>query len=58
MIENLIVFSSLVFAAVFFAAWLLRPALRASIERPKYSFQQNVQSYDQDQDRGVRSNQP
>ena len=58
MIENLIVFSSVAFAAVFFAAWLLRPGLRASIERPKYSFQQNVQSYDQDQDTGVRSNQP
>ena len=47
MIVNLIVFSSVAFAVVFFIAWLLRPDLRAWIERPKYRFQLNVQSYDQ-----------
>jgi hypothetical protein len=36
-----------VFAAVFFVFWLVRPDLRAWIERPKYRFLSNVQSYDQ-----------
>jgi hypothetical protein len=35
-----------VFAAAFFVAWLARPDLRVWIERPKYRFQANVQSYD------------
>ena len=47
MIANLIVFSSIVFAVVFFVFWLVRPDLRAWIERPKYRFLSNVQSYDQ-----------
>ena len=47
MIANLIVASSLVFAAVFFVFWLVRPDLRAWIERPKHRFLANVQSYDQ-----------
>jgi hypothetical protein len=38
-----------VFAVVFFAAWLSIPRLRAWIERPKYHFQANVQSYDEKQ---------
>jgi len=46
-----IVFSSIVFIGVFFIAWLLRPELRAWIEKPKYRFQANVQSYDQEQKR-------
>ena len=46
MITNIIVFSAIVFALAFFAAWLARPDLRAWIERPKYRFQANVQSYD------------
>ncbi len=46
MIADIIVFSAVGFAAVFFAAWLVRPDLRAWIERPKYQFQENVQSYD------------
>ena len=46
MITDIIVFSSVLFAAVFLAAWLARPDLRAWIERPKYRFQENVQSYD------------
>jgi hypothetical protein len=44
-----IVFAAIVCAAVFVAAWLMRPDLRAWIERPKYRFQANVQSYDQAQ---------
>jgi hypothetical protein len=35
-----------VFTVVFVAAWLVRPDLRAWIERPKYRFQANVRSYD------------
>lgn len=46
MITGVIVFSAIGFAAAFFVAWLLRPDLRAWIERPKYKFQANVQSYD------------
>jgi hypothetical protein len=42
-----IVLTAIVSAAVFVAAWLLRPDLRAWIERPKYRFQANVRSYDQ-----------
>jgi hypothetical protein len=46
MIVNLIVFLSIVFALVFSVFWLVRPDLRAWIERPKYRFQANVQNYD------------
>ena len=46
---DLIVFSSILFVALFFIAWLVRPELRAWIEKPKYRFQANVQSYDQAQ---------
>ena len=46
MITGVIVFSAIGFAAAFFVAWLVRPDLRAWIERPKYKFQANVQSYD------------
>ena len=44
-----IVLTALVCALVFIVAWLLRPDLRAWIERPKYRFQANVRSYDQAQ---------
>ena len=44
-----IVLAAIVCAAVFVAAWLFRPDLRAWIERPKYRFQANVRSYDQAQ---------
>jgi hypothetical protein len=49
MITDIVVASSLVFGLVFFAVWLASPALRAWIERPKYGFQKNVQSYDRTQ---------
>ena len=59
MIIDVIVFSSIVFAIVFLAVWLVVPDLRAWIERPKYRFQANVQSYDKVQttrlDSGQRS---
>ena len=51
MIIDAIVFSSIVFAVVFLAAWLAVPGLRTWIERPKYRFQANVQSYDKVQTR-------
>ena len=46
---GIIVFSSIALLVVFAAAWMLRPDLRAWIERPKYRFQANVQNYDQEQ---------
>jgi len=45
-----IVSITIVFAIVFIAAWLVRPDLRAWIERPKYRFQANVRSYDEAQE--------
>ena len=44
---DLIVFSAIAFVALFLVAWIVRPELRAWIEKPKYCFQANVQSYDQ-----------
>jgi hypothetical protein len=49
MIANLIVFASLALAVVFVVAWVVRPDLRAWIERPKYQFQDAVQGYDRAQ---------
>jgi hypothetical protein len=46
---DLIVFSSIGFVVLFFLVWIARPDLRAWIEKPKYRFQANVQSYDQAQ---------
>ena len=46
MITDVIVLSAIAFAVAFFVAWLARPDLRAWIERPKYRFQANVQTYD------------
>jgi hypothetical protein len=44
-----IVFSTIILAAVFSAIWLISPNVRAWVERPKYRFQSNVQSYDKAQ---------
>jgi hypothetical protein len=44
-----IVFSTIILAAVFTAIWLISPNVRAWVERPKYRFQSNVQSYDKAQ---------
>jgi hypothetical protein len=58
MITNIIVFSAIGFAVVFFIAWLIRPDLRAWIERPKYRFQANVQSYDHARRSGPKGGKP
>jgi hypothetical protein len=50
-----IVITAIVCAAVFVVAWLVRPDLRAWVERPKYRFQANVRSYDQAQSAMGRS---
>jgi hypothetical protein len=42
-----IVLLAVVFAVVFLAAWLVSPSLRVWIERPKYRFLADVQSYDE-----------
>jgi len=49
MAEAIIVLSTLL-SLVFVAAWLLLPSLRASIERPKYRFQEELERYDQRRD--------
>ena len=43
---DLIVLLAGVFAVAFLFAWLLSPRLRVWIERPKYRFLADVQSYD------------
>ncbi len=43
---DLIVLAVFVFTLVMFVAWLVSPALRTWIERPKYRFLANVESYD------------
>jgi hypothetical protein len=42
-----IVLLAVLFAVVFLAAWLVSPRFRIWIERPKYRFLADVQSYDQ-----------
>ena len=49
MIANLIVFASVALAVIFVAAWVVRPDLRAWIERPNYQFQDAVRGYDRAQ---------
>jgi hypothetical protein len=51
---DVIVLIAIVCAVLFTAAWVMRPDLRAWIERPKYRFQSNVQSYDQSQRAGSK----
>ncbi len=46
MITDIVVFASVILAAAFSVAWLFRPGLRDAIERPKFSFQENVKNYD------------
>ena len=45
-----------VFAVVFLVAWLISPKLRVWIERPKYRFLLDVQTYDQGQDHEPKHN--
>ena len=49
MITDLIVLASAALTLAFVVAWLVSPALRAWIERPKYRFQDAVQGYDRAQ---------
>jgi hypothetical protein len=50
-----IVLLAVVFAVVFLAAWLISARLRAWIERPKYRFLADVQSYDEAQEQARES---
>ena len=47
MISSIVIIASLVLAAAFILAWLLRPGLRQEIERPKHWFQDELRRYDQ-----------
>jgi hypothetical protein len=51
MITDVIVLASVAFAVAFAAAWLVSPALRAWIERPKHSFHESAREYDRAQHR-------
>jgi hypothetical protein len=53
-IADLIVIGSIVFAAAFTLAWLVRPGVREWIEKPKHRFQANLRQYD----RGDRQDRP
>jgi hypothetical protein len=46
LITAIVILASLVLAAAFVAAWLLRPSLRAQVEQPKHWFQDQVREYD------------
>jgi hypothetical protein len=48
---DLIVLLAGIFAVVFLVAWIVSPRLRVWIERPKYRFLADVQSYDQRQEK-------
>ncbi len=52
---DLIVGLSVLFALAFLAAWIISPALRAWVERPKYRLQENMRRYDQVQREGRNS---
>jgi uncharacterized protein YdgA (DUF945 family) len=44
-----VVLGAVALGGAFCLAWLLRPDLRARIERPTQDFQANVQAYDRSQ---------
>ncbi len=46
MITDVIVLASAAFTVAFVAAWLVSPALRNWIERPKHRFHEAVTDYD------------
>jgi hypothetical protein len=52
MIAAFIVVSSLVLAAAFVVAWLLKPGFRQQVEDPKYSFQDQVERYNHELQQG------
>jgi hypothetical protein len=43
---DVIVLAVAIFTVVFVIAWLVSPALRTWIERPKYRFMENVEAHD------------
>jgi hypothetical protein len=43
---DVIVFGSMIFAAVFAFVWLLSPDVRAWLEQPKFHFQDAARRYD------------
>ncbi len=43
---DVIVFAALAFTVILVIAWIVSPSLRTWIERPKYRFLSNVESYD------------
>ena len=49
---DVIVLIVTLFTVLFVAAWLLSPALRKWIERPKYRFLSDVEGYDRAQQGG------
>ena len=49
---DIIVLLALGFTVLFLAAWVVSPALCRWIERPKYRFLADVQSYDQARSKG------
>jgi hypothetical protein len=46
MISFIVIAASLVFAAAYLLAWLVRPGFRRDIERPKHWFQNELYRYD------------
>ena len=56
MISDAIVLTSVVLVTAFVIAWLVSPALRAGIERPKHRFHDAVKEYDREQRQTSRSN--
>ena len=53
MITEIIVWTSVGASLAFVIAWLVRPDLRAWIERPKYHFLSAVQQYDRARSRSA-----
>jgi hypothetical protein len=48
MISSIVIIGSLLLAALFIVAWVLRPGLRREIERPKHWFQDELRRYDRE----------
>ena len=48
MMTNLIVLASIGLATAFVVAWIMRPAFRERIERPKHRFQDELRRYDRE----------
>jgi hypothetical protein len=57
MITDLIVLASVLFTVAFIIAWLVSPALRSWIERPKHRFHERSRGYDRSQRRRFAAHQ-